>query len=349
MEINSKILNAKCQNCGSELVYNPKLGCLTCKYCESNVFLPKKNENAVLVRQYSSDFHPNQLNQSLRAYKCNACGTVYYMSSEEKSEKCPNCGLVSSTMIEDPGYCADGIIPFKLTKEQATDAFFKYARKHGGLPRDMKADIKQNGLSGVFIPVWNFQFNIDSAYSASATQLRQYSDGTYYSVYKPVYGEKHKRIKSLDQSATSTESEEFLQLFDENDYKTIIPYTPEYTYGYKVDTIDRNIHDYYYEVTESAEKEMKNEINKKILGSYKEVSNLSVDSKATDVFFNFTYVPVYMYTYTKKNKTYKVYVSGTTGKVIGHTPKSAGKVLWTFAKIALLAAIIFLIIKIVNS
>ena len=80
MEMNSNILNAKCQNCGSELVYNPQLMCLTCKYCESNVFLPKRNEKAVLVRQYTPEFHPNQLNQALRAYQCNACKTTYYMA-----------------------------------------------------------------------------------------------------------------------------------------------------------------------------------------------------------------------------------------------------------------------------
>ena len=43
--------------------------------------------------------------------------------------------------------------------------------------------------------------------------VARYSDGTYYSISKPVYGEKHKRIKSLDQSATSHESEHFLQIF----------------------------------------------------------------------------------------------------------------------------------------
>jgi len=344
----NNILNAKCQNCGSELVYNPKLACLTCKYCESNVFLPKRSEKAVLVRQYSAEFHPNQLNQALRAYQCNACKTTYYMSSEEKSEKCPNCGLISSTMVEDPGYCADGIIPFRITKEQASAEFLKYLKKNKGASAQAKKDAKENNLMGVFVPVWNFQFNIDASYSASATVLKQYSDGTYYSVYKPVYGEKHKRIKSLDQSATSHETEEFLQIFSEEDYASIIPYTPEYTYGYQVDVIDRNIHDYYYSVIDKAENEMKQEIRKKVLGSYKEISNLSVDCRADDVFFNFTYIPVYINTYTKKNKTYKTYVSGTTGKVIGTTPKTPAKVLGGFFKFLIFVAILVFIYFVVT-
>ena len=349
MEMESKILNSKCQNCGSELIYNPKNNCLTCKYCESNVFLPKKNENAVLVRQYSSEFHPNQLNQALRAYKCNACATVYYMSSEEKSEKCPNCGGSGSTMVEDPGYCADGVIPFKITKEQAAAALIKYLKKTKGVDAQIKKDAKENKLTGVFVPVWNFQFNVDASYSASATVLKQYSDGTYYSVYKPVYGEKHKRIKSLDQSATSAQTEEFLELFTEEDYNQIIPYTPEYTYGFQVDTIDRSIHDYYYTVIEKAEVEMKDEIKKKVLGSYKEISNLSVDCRANDVFFNFTYIPIYVHTYKKKNKTYKTYISGTTGKVISHNPKTPAKIIGGFVKFLFIVGLIALIFMIINS
>ena len=202
MELDSSVLNAKCKSCGSELVYNPKMGCLTCKYCSSNVYLPKKNQNVELTRQYSSDFHLNKLNQALIAYKCNGCGNIFYMSGEEKSKKCPNCAMTSSVIVEDPGYCADGVVPFKTTKEQATDEFNKYLKSKGITLND-----KEKELQGVFVPVWNFMFNVDSTYSASATELRRYSDGTYYSVSKPIYGEKHKRVKSFCKSATDAEKD----------------------------------------------------------------------------------------------------------------------------------------------
>lgn len=344
MEKKNLTLNSKCQNCGSELVYNPKIGCLTCKYCETNYFLPKKNEKAVLVRQYGSDFHPNQLNTSLIAYKCNSCSNVYYLSSEEMSKKCPNCGSNSCSIVEDEGYCADGIIPFKLTREQAAEVFAKHLKRQGNIPNNLKKLAKEQKLMGVFIPVWNFKFNVDSVYSASATEVKQYSDGTFYSSYKPVYGEKHKRVKSLDESATTAESDEFLDLFDETDYADIIPYSPEYSYGYRVDKINKDIHDYYHDISKKIENDMTRDVKKKVLSSYKEVSNLSVDSRVSDVFFNFTYVPVYVNTYTYKGKVYKTYISGTTGKVIGKSPRTLKGALKTLLKILGVAAVIALIV-----
>lgn len=344
MELDSNVLNAKCKNCGSELVYNPKMGCLTCKYCSTNVYLPKKNENIELVREYTSDFHLSQLNQSLVAYKCKGCGNVFYMSSEESSKKCPNCAMTACEVIEDSGYCADGVIPFKVSKEQAEDIFAKHLKSKG-----IVLDQKEAQLEGVFVPVWNFMFNVDSTYSASATELRRYSDGTYYSVSKPIYGEKHKRVKSHCVSATNAEKDEFLSLFDENDFVGILPYTPEYTYGYKVDRIDKDLHDFYFKVTENIEETTRKSISKSVYSSYKEVSGLSVVSRASNVFYNFTYVPVYINRYKRRRKEYVTYISGTTGKVADYNPPSAKKVISTIFKFLIAVAVIVFLILVFTS
>ena len=138
-------------------------------------------------------------------------------------------------------------------------------------------------------------------------------------------------------------------MFDENDYAGILPYSPEYTYGSKVETMNKDIHDYYYNITERAEMDSKEEIQDKIFSSYKEVSGVSIDSRVSDVYFNFTYVPVYVNTYKKKNKTYKTYISGTTGKTIGKNPASAKKVVGTLLKIAAIIAFIVFLIMVFKS
>lgn len=336
-------ISTKCKNCGSELWYNPKKKCLVCKYCESNYYLPTKRDDAVLVRQYSASFHPNQLNKTLNAYKCDGCQNVYYMSSDEKSKKCPNCGNSKSSLVQDAGYCADGVIPFKITKKQASENFVKYLKGSANIPSELKKMANNQKLTGVFIPVWNFSYNISVNYSANAVELMKDSYGAYYSVPKPVFGDKAKRVASLDQCATTAEDDIFLELFDENDYADIVPYIPEYTYGFKVDAINKDIHSYYEQISDKAEKDYEREITKMICAKYKDVSAIEVDAKVRDVFFNFTYVPVYENTFNYKGKTYKTYISGTTGKVIGKKPRSAKKVVFNILKVLGLGAIVALV------
>ncbi len=333
-------MSSKCKNCGSELWYNPKQGCLTCKYCESNYFLPRKNDEAVLVRQYDAGFHPNQLNQTINAYKCNTCGNIYYMSSEEKSKKCTNCGNSSSTLVNDSGYCADGIIPFTLSKAEAAKAFSEYLSSKSGVPKDLKKLAQNQKLMGVFVPVWNFSFNVVADYSANATELKKDYQGNFYGVPKPVFGDELKRVASLDESATKNEDDDFLELFNEDDYAGIIPYIPEYTYGYRVDAINKDIHDYYYEITSKAEKDLESKIKRKLYSKYKEVTDVNVATRAKDIFFNFTYVPVYVNNFTYRGKTYKTYISGTTGKVVGKTPVSVGRIFGKIFKAVGLLAIL---------
>ncbi|MBQ8451802.1 MAG: TFIIB-type zinc ribbon-containing protein [Clostridia bacterium] len=319
---------SKCQNCGSELKFDPKSGALICKYCGSNYFLPKKQEDAVIVRQYSGEFHPNGLNQSLRAYKCNTCGNTYYMSSDGTSKKCPNCANNTMTLIEDPGYVADGIIPFSITKEEAAKNFARFLKGKTNYPKELKKSAENQKLMGVFVPIWNFSLNVIAEYSANVNEVKKGWDGNYYSSSKPIFGDKVKRIKSLDACATTQEDDELLELFDENDYAKIIPFIPEYTYGYKVDATNKDIHEHYYKIVEGAEQELKTSIKKELLDKYKEISGINTAAQARDVFFNYTYVPVFVNTFTYRNKTYKTYISGTTGKVIGKTPKST----WAYVK-----------------
>ena len=310
--------------------------------------MPTTNDKAVLVRQYDAGFHPNQMNKTLYSYECDTCKNVYYSSSDEASKKCPNCGNATSTLVQDSGYCADGILPFKVSKEDAAKKLAEYFKEKGNIPADLKKTGGQK-LVGLFIPVWNFSFTIVASYNGNAVELKKDFNGMYYSVNKPVFGDEVKRVESLDEAANSNEDPIFLDLFDENDYNKIIPYTPEYTYGYNVDAINKNIHDYYYKITSDAEKDMESKITKKLNSKYKEIYDIQVDADARDVFFNFTYVPVYVSSYTHKGKTYKTYVSGTTGKVIGKTPTSAKRVIGKFLKglavAAVIAAIGYLLLK----
>ena len=138
-------------------------------------------------------------------------------------------------------------------------------------------------------------------------------------------------------------------MFDEDDYAQIIPYIPEYSFGCRVQPISKDIHDFYSTIVDDAEKDFEKEITNSLLNRKSEIVNINVLTKARDVFFNFTYVPVYVNTFKHRKKLYKIFVSGTTGKVIGKTPVSIWSRVKNVLKVlgigAILAGIIYLFKK----
>ena len=115
----------------------------------------------------------------------------------------------------------------KITKEEAAKIFRKHLKSEHDYPRSLKK-LAQNGkLMGVFIPVWNFSYTVNATYSANAGDIRKDSYGSYYNITKPVFGDRNKRVNSLDLCACSAEDNTFLELFDEKDYAELIPYFPE--------------------------------------------------------------------------------------------------------------------------
>ena len=312
-----------CPNCGSDLFFNPKTGALTCKYCESNFYLPTSKKNAFIVRQYSPGFHPSVLNKTLNSYKCKSCSRVYFMTTEGRSCRCPNCGNSDIELTEEPGFCADGVIPFTVSKEEAAKQMKEFLKSNNKIPKELRLMAENQKLMAVLIPVWNFSFNLYANYSANETLLKKDRYDMYYGIDNPIFGSKEKRISSIDECATDGEDNSFLALFDEKDYAKIVPYCPEYSFGARVEPITKDIHSFYDDVIERAEKKFKSEIMKELLARKNNTHDINISCKADDVFFNFTYVPVYVNVFKSKKKIYKIFVSGTSGKVVGKTPVSA--------------------------
>lgn len=341
-------LSTKCKNCGGQLKFDPKKQTLRCEYCETSYHLPKANVNAVLVRGYSNAFHPNELNKNLNFYKCSMCGNAYFSACEEKSQECLECGNVSLEKIKSAGFCADGIIPFEIDKEDAAKKMVNYLKSIPNVPKSVFDNALPENLTGVFVPVWNFIFDTDASWTANASKLKKNWNGTYYSVPVPLFGTKSESIKSADQCATTNETDDLLELFNETDYDKIIPYTSEWTFGYKIDDTNRNIHDYYEYVINTEEKKIAKEISNKILRENQDVTDLQINTVSHDIYFNYVYVPVYVYKYNYKGKVYKNYISGSTGKVAGKTPTSLKgllKILVKYLGIAALIILLYLLIK----
>ena len=111
-----------CSNCSGRLIFNPASQKLECAACGS-MFDPED------VRDIYADVHSKYYDT--RVYTCSHCGAEVITGDSEVSTFCVYCGnpaIVFSRISKE--YRPDGIIPFKVTKEDAIRFIKIKFRKH---------------------------------------------------------------------------------------------------------------------------------------------------------------------------------------------------------------------------
>ena len=111
-----------CSNCSGRLIFNPASQKLECAACGS-MFDPED------VRDIYADVHSKYYDT--RVYTCSHCGAEVITGDSEVSTFCEYCGnpaIVFSRISKE--YRPDGIIPFKVTKEDAIRFIKIKFRKH---------------------------------------------------------------------------------------------------------------------------------------------------------------------------------------------------------------------------
>ncbi|MDO4876760.1 MAG: DNA helicase PriA, partial [Oscillospiraceae bacterium] len=102
-----------CKNCAGKLIFNPASQKLECNTCGSS-YRPQDVED--IYASSDTKFYDT------RVYTCSHCGAEVITSDTESSTFCVYCGnpaIVFSRVSRE--YRPDGIIPFKITKQQAIE------------------------------------------------------------------------------------------------------------------------------------------------------------------------------------------------------------------------------------
>lgn len=144
-----------CTNCSGKLIFNPASQKLECVSCGSK-FYPEDVEDS------STKLHSKYY--STCVYTCSHCGAEVITSDTEASTFCVYCGnpaIVFSRMSEE--YKPDGIIPFKITKEQAISFINARFFKNPFVPHEVKAKLTPDNIRGIYVPYWIVNANYTEA------------------------------------------------------------------------------------------------------------------------------------------------------------------------------------------
>lgn len=332
-----------CPNCDGNLIFDPNSQSLKCPYCETLVSLVSEE----MVEEYEFERYKQQgltWDQDVHSFQCEACGASLVTEAHISSLNCPYCGSSHVIQLNLPiGLRPEGVLPFRIDKQEAFQRFTQWLPKQWLAPNDLKRRYRANPPSGVYLPYWTYDAQTKSTYHGRG--------GKYYYTTRRVNGRttqtRHTRWYSvtghIDHSfddvcvcASSRFEDEFLDHLAPFRTKCAVPYDGRYLSGYAAEHGSLSVEEGLTLAKEKMKETLESLAESEIERTYDTSCNIHLRTSYTNVTFKQLLIPIWASTYDYKGKTYHYLINGDTGKVYGKTPVSVVKVIFLTLFIAII-------------
>lgn len=321
----------KCKNCGGDFVFDPKSGNFVCKNCGNFVSVVF---NVVKERDYAqSEVNEKAWASETKSIKCNSCGAVDVMNRGDLADVCPYCG--SSNIVDSSETFKlkpDGIVLFKISKEEAATSFRKYVKNSLWAPRDFKKSVKFEKIKSIYTPVFAFDCFASATYEGrfgkEETVRRRNYDGTWSTSTETRWfnasGRTRKRFDDILIAAGQMINAQVIHELEPFNTNYAIEFDKAFLSGNTANSYNKDLKTSF----EQAKQVMEMEIRALIISENNAdtVANIDINIDFQNVKFKYILLPVYVTGYRYKDKNYTLYVNGTNGNITGRLPVSRKKV-----------------------
>lgn len=326
----------KCTGCGADKFFDPESGKLKCEHCGGEYALEGVSASGNILKNYTPEYAPTKREDEERHYECTSCGSVVTFKAGE-SLRCPSCGDVA---LEEKriGVCIpDGIIPFRVGKKRASEYFWAWAKKKKLAPNDFKRLAKLGKISGQYVPVWAYNFNLSGSYRGQVSYTVHKKDNKSYTVTKPIWGKVNRNFINECVSGTVQMPDKNIRELAPFNVEGTRAFSNEYLFGFSGLDTNRNAGDAHRAVIDFATREIERDIRSDEGSGKYSVDWLDVNVTPSNETLRYVYAPVWASHFSYKKKKYHAFVNGETGTVSGSYPISGWKVF--FIILGILAAV----------
>jgi DNA-directed RNA polymerase subunit RPC12/RpoP len=325
----------KCLNCSGAINFDAKSQQMKCPFCDSTfevaAFLElqaeteRTSESEEEVNWTEREEKPWEEGEQegLRVYVCNTCAGEVVADKSTAATNCPYCrnpvvmkGQLSGSLRPD---C---IIPFQLNKEAAIDALTKHLSNKRLLPKSFKTKKTLDEITGVYVPFWLFNADIEANMRYKATKVRTWSDARF------IYTEtKHFNVaRSADMSfdnvpvdASSKMPDDLMESIEPFNTKAAVGFKAAFLAGYMADKFDYTSSECINRANERIRKSAEIAVRKTVTGYSAVIPEYrGVYLKNSSV--QYALLPVWVMTTTWRETTYLFAMNGQTGKFVGNLP-----------------------------
>lgn len=340
---------ADCPGCGATLIFSAKLQKLTCDYCGAEVDikqggeLPKIMEKALetlLAARRSGE--EEGLGTSESVIHCQQCGASVNFGDKKLSGECCFCGsnLVVERKRQEGLIRPEGLLPFKVPKDQANESFKKWVASLWFRPNDLKRRAAVEEIDGVYIPFWTFDATADT---------RWHADSGYYYYESETYtdSEGKRQTRQVQKVRWEPSSGTHLGTYDDllicasrglpselvvalEPFPTVeelVPYQASFLSGWGAEEYGVEPKEAWELGKQRFEREEYSACARLVPGDTHR--NLRISMKLSEVTWKHCLLPIYVAAYQYKGKSYRFLINGNTGLVSGDAPYSFWKIFFT--------------------
>lgn len=348
----------KCPNCGGILVFDSNLQKMKCPYCESEFDVEALKDYDEHLEHTSKEDEmrweqPGKVwqegeTEGMRIYICNSCGGQIIGDDTLASTACPFCGNPVVLMGQFQGDLKpDYVIPFKVDKEAAKQAYKEHLKGKSLLPKVFAAENHIDEIKGMYVPFWLFDADTDGKVHFDATRVRSWSDRKYmytetshFSIYRA--GEVsffHVPVDGSEQMPDDLMESIEPFVFDE-----AVDFQTAYLSGYLANRYDVTADQSIDRANERIKRSLEEALQSTVLG-YATVTKKDSTVDISNGKAKYALYPVWILNTTWNGEHFIFAMNGQTGKLVGNLPVDNGK-LWLYRILYFLivAVIVFLIL-----
>lgn len=362
MSTEPKVIEYKCPCCGAGLLFRGDSQQLTCEYCDNSFDLEtvrafNASESQETFEEFQWDQEPSERwsdaeESRLNVFICPSCGGEIMTEETTAASFCPYCD--NPTIMPgrlSGGLKPDAIIPFRMSKEDAKEAFRKLCKGKPLLPGMFTQEQRIEKITGIYVPFWLYDCcgNFDGNYNA--TRIHTWADANYnYTRTEHFLLKRGARadFQGIPMDGSSKMDNTLMESIEPFDYSQLQNFDMAFLSGYLADKYDVPSDQGKQRVKERVENAFDAQLQSSFLG-YSTVVPTSCQLKIDHSKARYALMPVWILNTRYRGKLYTFAMNGQTGRMTGSFPISPQKcALWfggIFAGVTLLATLVQMVFR----
>ena len=336
----SDINEYKCPSCGGAIEFDSHSQKMKCPYCDTELDLEnliKYDEQLSKEAEQKDDISDWQTDpgkqwqegetDGMNVYTCKSCGGEIVSDENTGATSCPYCGNpVILTERFRGALRPDMVIPFKLDKKAAKEAYYKHIKGRPLLPKVFRRENHIDEIKGIYVPFWLFDADVAADARYKATKVRTWSDSDYdytETSYYSVDRSGNMSFVSVPVDGSSRMPDDLMESIEPYKVADAVEFQTAYLSGYMADKYDVDAQ----QSTDRARERMKEsaqDVLRDTVKGYASVIPENTNVRISGGDAKYALYPVWILNTTWRGKKYIFAMNGQTGRMTGDLPVDNG-------------------------